>query len=145
MGRFANFELAEFLRSATATSYGLDNTPTFEVVSHLEELVRDLLQPLRTAYGQSIRVTSGYRCQQLNRIVGGSRTSAHLTGYAADLQPMSRTVDHLISFAKRWLQDNDVPFDQCIEETGANGTRWLHLAIRNQDGEQRRQFKTISL
>ena len=145
MAKYPNFELDEFLCSSRAEQLGLDNTPTFEVIDHLEELVSNLLQPLRAAYGQGIRVTSGYRCQQLNRIVGGSATSAHLTGYAADLQPMNRPVDHLISFAKSWLEKNDIAFDQFIEETGSNGTKWLHLAIRNQDGEQRRQFKTISL
>lgn len=145
MSKYPNFELNEFLLSPRAQELGIQNTPTFEVAEHLDELVRDLLQPLRAAYGAPIRVTSGYRCEQLNKAVGGSATSAHTAGYAADLRPIAAPVSHLINFAKRWLRDNDIAFDQCIEERGANGVQWLHLAIRNRGGEQRRQFKNISL
>ena len=80
------FTLAELLKSNTAKQNGIDNTPTFEVVRHLEELTEKILDPLRAAWGKPIRVKSGYRCPRLNAAVGGSKTSVHMIGYAADLQ-----------------------------------------------------------
>ena len=71
------FELDEFIRSDTAKKYGIDNTPTFAIVAHLDELVESILDPLRAAYGKPITVTSGYRCNSLNKAVGGADTSAH--------------------------------------------------------------------
>ena len=87
MRKYNYFELSEFLKSDTAKKRGIDNTPTFEIVDHLSELVREVLDPLRAAYGQPIRISSGYRCPALNSILpNASKTSVHQIGYAADLQ-----------------------------------------------------------
>ena len=85
MNKHKYFELAEFVRSDTAKRRNIDNTPSFEIVEHLDELVSKILDPLRAAYGMPITIASGYRCPALNRAVGGVTSSVHQIGYAADL------------------------------------------------------------
>lgn len=80
-----NFTLEELLVSSTAKKYRIDNTPTASVKANLQILCKKLLQPIRNQYGKSIVVTSGYRCAALNAKVGGSSTSQHLKGQAADI------------------------------------------------------------
>lgn len=138
-----NFSLAEMVAGDTARRKGIDNIPSFEVVSHLAEFCDNLLQPLRDAWGKPINVTSGYRCQKLNQIVGGVATSAHLRGYAADLQISNmKMFDEFVKFVVNWIKDKD--FDQCLIEQSGN-TRWLHIGYKNQNGEQRHQIKNIVL
>lgn len=138
-GMSKNFTLKELTFSATAERDGIDNTPSPEVVGHINELCDNLLQPLRDAWGKPIRVTSGYRCPELNKKVGGSMTSAHLCGYAADLQ--SGDFLEFTRFVVAWLQDK--AYDQCIIER--NGTaEWLHLGYKDGQGRQRHQTKTIN-
>ena len=64
---------------------GIDNTPPSSAVKALNDLVDNVLDPLREAWGGPIRVNSGYRCPELNRIVGGTPTSQHQRGEAADI------------------------------------------------------------
>lgn len=80
-----NFTLEELLVSSTAVKYGIDNTPNATVKANLTMLCKKLLQPIRDKYGKSIIVTSGYRCPTLNTKIGGSRTSQHMKGQAADI------------------------------------------------------------
>lgn len=78
---------------------GIDNTPSPEIEAHITESVESLLDPLREAWEAcsrkqgwgtpAIRISSGYRCRELNRAVGGSVTSAHRYGYAFDLIPLN--------------------------------------------------------
>lgn len=137
------FTLPELLASDTAKKKGIDNTPSFEVVEHLQDLADNLLDPLRQAWGAPIRVTSGYRSEKLNKAVGGVANSAHLTGYAADLQPSDRRkTARFILFANAWLLEKNIGFDQVIDERSGS-ERWLHLAIRSREGKQRRQFLKI--
>ena len=128
------FTLAEFLRSSEAEKYKIDNTPTFEVVEHLSEVVEKVLDPMRAAYGKPITVTSGYRCQALNKAVGGVRNSAHLTGYAADLR--AADMAGFKKFVREWLISQRVKFDQCIiENRGA--VEWIHIGLYSPTGQQR--------
>lgn len=136
------FTFSELRRSETAESLGIDNTPDSLTEAHLVELVDCLLDPLREAWGGPLVVTSGYRCPALNKAVGGSTTSAHVSGWAADLQPVSsdgRSVAELVNFTVEWLTATGLAFDQLIDERSSS-SRWLHLGIRNQEGEQRRQM-----
>lgn len=80
-----NFTLEELLVSSTAAKYGIDNTPNATIKANLTMLCKKLLQPIRDKYGKSIIVTSGYRCSTLNTKIGGSRTSQHMKGQAADI------------------------------------------------------------
>jgi hypothetical protein len=82
------FSLLEFTRSVTANIRGLDNTPPADAVYNLEWLCRRFLDPLREAIGGPVIISSGYRCRDLNTAVGGSPTSYHLLGLAADFHPL---------------------------------------------------------
>ena len=134
------FTIDELVYSDTAKKYKIDNTPNAMVLKNLKELI-DFLNPLREAWGSSIRINSGYRCPELNKKVGGSNTSAHLLGWAADLWPVNGQYDKFKDFVVNYLKDKQ--FDQCIEEK-AGTSRWVHLGIKNSAGQQRKMvFKII--
>lgn len=80
-----NFTLEEMLVSSTARKYGIDNTPDAVSKANMTLLCSKLLQPIRNGYGKSIIVSSGYRCPALNTKIGGSKTSQHMRGQAADI------------------------------------------------------------
>ena len=92
------FTINELIASDTAKTKGIDNSPTTAVRANLVALIETLLDPLREAWKSPIRVTSGYRCGILNRAVGGSRTSAHLYGYAADIVPLNGEISKFKAF-----------------------------------------------
>ena len=144
MPKFRYFELHEFLDSKIAQERCIDNTPTFEIVDHLSMLTEQLLDPLRAAYGAPIHVNSGYRCEQLNRAVGGVENSAHLDGWAADLRPTRGSLTDFIALVRAWLLTTHRKFDQCIIEKSA-GTTWLHLALYDRNGQQRGRIFHINL
>lgn len=133
------FTFREFERSETAVRLKIDNRMPELAEAHVVELVDILLDPLREAWGGPLTVTSGYRCPELNRAVGGSATSAHLAGWAADLVPEDRErTDEFIKFAIGRIPAAGLPFDQLIDER-SGGSRWLHVGIRNLGSKQRRQ------
>lgn len=142
MGKYRYFELDEFVRSDTARKRGIINTPTFEAVEHLDELVSTILEPMRAAYGRPITVTSGYRCPALNLAVGGVPNSAHLYGYAADLR-VSNNFALFKKFAEEWLRKTGTKFDQLLLERDKHGVEWVHIGIRNALGQQRGQIKLL--
>lgn len=80
-----HFHLSEFVRSSTATRHNLNNVPPPEVVRRLQMLCLRVLEPLRRAVDGPIHVSSGYRSAEVNRLVGGSMTSDHIRGCAADI------------------------------------------------------------
>lgn len=142
MGKHRYFELSEFIASTTAKKKGIDNTPTFEVVEHLDELVEKILDPLRAAYGMPINVTSGYRCPALNKAVGGVSDSVHQLGYAADLQ-VGGSFTKFRDFVVNWAKTNKVKFDQILLETNGKGDKWVHIGLYNNYKQQRGQIKVI--
>ena len=79
------FTLSELTHSDTAVSLGIDNTPTAAAVPLMVELIDRVLDPIREHWGLPIRVTSGYRCPELNEEVGGVEDSYHMDGCAADI------------------------------------------------------------
>ena len=116
------FTLEELTKSATAIAKKIDNTPTTEVQLNLIKLVDKVLDPLRTAYGKPIKVNSGYRCPKLNKAVGGSATSQHVLGQAADITGGNKTENKIIFDLIKSLK---LPFDQLIWE---NGGAWVHVS-----------------
>lgn len=123
------FTINELTKSATADRLRIDNTPSGEVTKNLRLLVENVLDPLRQAWGAPIVVTSGYRCPKLNAAVGGSKTSSHLFGYAADI----RTASDKPSENRKLLDliaKLGLPFDQLINEypDGSNNPDWIHVS-----------------
>ena len=130
-----NFTLDEFTASDTAKAKGISNIPSTQQVANLCALVHHVLQPLRDAMGQEIKIGSGYRCPRLNKAVGGVSNSQHLNGEAADL-----CIDGDKLKGKRWFDwiKAHVVFDQLIMEHNAKGSYWVHVSYRA-DGKNRKQ------
>ena len=142
MDNFKYFSFRELIYSEVAAKRKIENIPSWTVVSHLEELTEKILEPLRAAWGSSIIVNSGYRCEKLNKAVGGVATSAHRLGYAADLFPGNGKIDEFGKFVKEWLVKNNVKFDQVLFET-KDRKRWVHIGLRSSTGSQRCETKNL--
>lgn len=132
------FTIGELTKSATAERLGIDNTPSAEAVKNLRLLVENVLDPLRQAWGAPIVVTSGYRCPKLNAAVGGSSTSQHARGQAADI----RTVSDRPSENRKLLElivKLGLPFDQLINEyPDAQGNPdWVHVSYSSRHRRQK--------
>lgn len=132
------FSYKEFQRSATADRLKIDNCIPAGAKCNITALVDNVLDPLREAWGKPLTVTSGYRCPALNKAVGGSRTSQHMTGQAADIST-GNIVDNARLF--HLIIDSKLPFDQLIFEKGDInvGPAWVHVSYRA-DGKNRRQI-----
>ena len=140
------FTIDELCHSDTAIALGIDNTPNQEVKGHLIQLVEELLDPLRNAWGHPIKVTSGYRCARLNKALkGSSPTSAHLVGFAADLVPCNGDIAGFKKFTVRWLKENNIQFDQCLLESNGRGSQWVHIALYNLAMKQRKQILNLNV
>ena len=145
-----HFSLAEFVRSATAQKLGIDNslnTPDKAdqtIVRNLKALSENILEPLREYTCQPIVISSGYRCPELNKAVGGSSTSAHMSGFAFDLVPTNGQMRVFKRFCRNFLSDK--AFDQLISEKENNSgmPRWMHVGYKHPDGiRQRRQYLSM--
>lgn len=133
------FTLEELLTSSTARQKSIENLPSWEIVEHLKELA-EFLDQLRKDWGSGIRVSSGFRNKKLNKAVGGVDESIHQIGYAADIQPSNGKFKEFAEFIQEWVKDK--AYDQlCIESKGK--TRWIHLGLFNNSGQQRKQNKII--
>ena len=122
-----HFTLGEFTKSITAERLGIRNEPNYEQVLAMRQLCQEVLEPLRQHYGQPIRITSGFRCPELNDAVGGVGNSQHQYGEAADLSVPSEEV------ARDWFQwiGHNTDFDQMLfEHSRRLKNRWLHLSCR---------------
>ena len=119
------FTIKELTKSATAKRYGIANDPSIHVTKNLTALIDKVLDPLREAYGKPIIVTSGYRCEKLNKVVGGAASSQHVKGEAADIRSVQDTPEE-----NKKLFDLIVklklPFDQLINEFGYD---WVHVSF----------------
>ena len=121
----ANFSLSELTKSETATRNGISNVPSALVIEKLQDLVTNILQPLRAKFGTVI-VTSGYRSPEVNKSVGGSTTSHHCFGYAADFEVLGMDNKELAVY----IRDN-LTYTQLILEFYTDGqpdSGWVHCS-----------------
>lgn len=129
------FTIAELCRSNTADRLGIDNRCRKEHVVNLTALVDNVLDPLREWYGKPLTVSSGFRCRALNEAVGGSATSQHMSGQAADIDTGDRGQNKLLFEHIR----KSLPFDQLIDESDF---AWVHVSYRA-DGNNRNQVLSL--
>lgn len=140
------FTINELTHSDTAIALGIENKPNHKITEHLVQLIEELLDPLREAWGSAIKVTSSYRCAKLNNVLkGSSPTSAHLVGFAADLVPCNGSITEFKKFVVKWLKENNIAFDQCICETNGQGKQWVHLGLYNLSMQQRKQILNLNV
>lgn len=111
------FKLEELLQSDTALAASIENLPSWSDVDNLRELAVLVLDPIRQAWGQSLKVSSGYRSPQLNAAVGGVPTSGHMEGCAADITLCSwstRKVSELYNLIVWLAKSGAIDVDQVI-------------------------------
>ena len=121
-----NFSLAEMVKSETALRHDMDNTPGEAEIENLKRLAEKVLQPVRDHYGKGVKVNSGYRHPEVNAKVGGSKTSDHCKGQAADIEiPGVPNAD-----LAQWIAEN-LDFTQVILEFYTQGipdSGWVHVS-----------------
>ena len=121
-----NFTLSEMIKSETALRKGLDNTPGDAEIANLKVLAEKVLQPIRDHYKKGIKVNSGFRHPNVNAAVGGSRTSDHCKGQAADIEIPGVANAELAEYIKKNLK-----FTQLILEfytPGVPDSGWVHVS-----------------
>ena len=132
-----HFTIEEMYASDTAKRLGIDNKPSVQQMINLIYLCAYVLEPLRVAMKEPIKIGSGFRCQKLNKAVGGVYNSQHLKGQAADL-----CIDGDIQKGRKWFDyiRKNLPFDQLIWEKNLNtGSCWVHVSFVFPDfGKNRR-------
>lgn len=131
-----HLELAEVIRSESAKRRGISNMPTEEHIKNLRLIAEQVFEPVRANFRQPIRISSGYRSQQLNAAIGGAIRSQHSTGEALDIDMDGTAVSNaeIFKFIKEKLS-----FDQLIWEFGTKqNPDWVHVSYSS-DGKQRKQ------
>ena len=126
MNLTANFTLEELVKSETALRHNIDNTPGETEIENLKRLCEKILQPVRDHFNTGVKVNSGYRSPAANQKVGGSPTSDHCKGQAADIEiPSIPNADLAI-----WIMDN-LEYTQLILEyyqIGVPDSGWVHVS-----------------
>lgn len=122
-----HFKLEEFIKSATAASKGIDNTPPPAAIHNLKNLCVGVLEPLRALVARPVMIRSGYRSRELNAEVGGVHDSQHVDGEAADIEVPWLDNEQLALLIAARLR-----FDQLILEAytpGQPNSGWVHVSF----------------
>jgi zinc D-Ala-D-Ala carboxypeptidase len=130
-----HFTLEEMTVSEYATRNGLKNTPSETSVQNLKILCKNILEPLRLIVKKPVIITSGYRSKIVNRAIGGSTTSQHMKGQAADFIVIGMTVEEVFNIVAKQL-----PFDQLIQEFG----KWVHVSYKENLRHEKLQARLVN-
>ena len=126
-----NLSLAEVTKSATAIKHGIANEPTQEHLQNLKSVAENVFQPIREHFAMPVGVSSGYRSNALNNLIGGSKRSQHSKGEALDLDADiygGITNRDIFEFIKDHLD-----FDQLIYEFGTEEEpAWVHVSYKSE-------------
>lgn len=125
------FTINELCKSNVALKHNINNEPNELIKNNLGKLVNNCLDIIREEWGKPIYVNSGYRCEELNRLVKGSITSHHLFGLAADITTKS-ILDNkrLFDLILKLKREGKIQFTQLIDESDY---QWLHLSYWDAD------------
>ena len=126
-----NFSLKEMTKSQTALRRGIENEPGEEEQANLQQLCEQVLQKVRNHFGKPVTVNSGYRSPELNSAIGGSTTSDHCKGMAADIEIPGVSNYELAD----WIQNN-CEFRQLILEfytPGVPDSGWVHVSYNYEE------------
>ena len=135
-----NFSLAELTKSETTLRFDMENTPGPVEIANLTDLAGKVLQPVRDHFGKGVKVDSGFRHPDVNAKVGGSKTSDHCKGQAADIEIPGVPNAELAE----WIKDN-LEFRQLILEfytPGIPDSGWVHVSFV--DGDNKKQVMTAT-
>lgn len=125
-----NFSISELCKSDKAVQNNIKNTPNITQVDNMLNLIFYCLQPIRDYLNKPMIITSGFRCPQLNKLVGGVSNSQHLEGKAADFIIKGETVAGIIFK----IQTSNLEYDQLINEQN----KWVHISFNK--GHNRKQY-----
>lgn len=124
------FTIKELCHSDVANRNNIKNIPNGEQTANLVTLVEELLDPIRIRWGKPLKVNSGFRSKDLNAKVGGSKTSSHCNGEAADINAGSKLLN-----AKLFdlIRESGLDFDQLIDEKNYS---WIHVSYRKNNNRK---------
>ena len=126
-----NFTLEEFIKSTTAKNKKIDNTPSDTEIFYINKLAEQL-QRIRDRYGKPIIISSGYRCDKLNRAVGGAKNSDHRFGAASDIHSLEDTYEankELWDVIMSMYTEGELALRQIIDEYKLD---WIHISVNNE-------------
>lgn len=129
-----NFTLSEMTKSETALRHGLPNDPEPDHLENMKALAENVLQPVRNYFGMGVKVNSAYRHPDVNRAVGGSTTSDHCKGMAADIE-IPGVANAVLA---EWIKNN-LEFRQLILEfytPGVPDSGWVHVSYNPADNKK---------
>lgn len=126
-----HFSLSELTYSNIAKQKGLKNEPTQDHIENLKLLCEYILEPIREKIGCPLVISSGYRSDKLNSLVGGSKTSQHLLGQAADIQIFDKKLNNrdLFEIILSMVKNNEIQAGQVIWEFGETEPNWVHVSL----------------
>ena len=132
-----HFTLEEMTYSDTANRYKIANIPNTQTIKNLGYLAHNLLEPLREYLGKAIVITSGYRCEKLNRLVKGSSSSQHLYGQAVDI--WVKGISPQLLYEK--IKQSGLDYDQLILEK-TRTAEWVHVSYTKHNRHQNLIYKS---
>lgn len=134
-----HFNLEELKYSSTAKQKGFKNEPTQDHIENLKLLCEYVLEPIREKIGCPLVISSGYRSEKVNALVGGSKTSQHILGQAADIQIFDKKLTNadLFNTIVEMIRSGELQIGQCIAEKVGGEITWVHIStptnrLRNQ-------------
>ena len=134
-----NITYAEAIHSQTAKRRGIDNTPTAKQVEVMKLTAEKIFEPLRKYVGGPIKVNSFFRSAELNKAIGGSKTSQHCKGQAIDIDDVFGHKTNAEMY--NWVKEN-LNFDQMIWEFGTDmNPNWVHISYVSEEDNRNRCLK----
>jgi hypothetical protein len=131
----------EGVRSNTATRLSLDNTPDSYQLSNMGILTDNIFEPLRKWVGGPIKINSFFRCENLNKAIGGSSRSQHCQGRAIDLDD---TFGHKTNAEMFQYIKENLNYDQIIWEFGDDtNPDWVHVSYVSDNENRGRALKAV--
>ena len=126
----------EATKSTTALRLGIENTPNDYELQNMELIAEKVFEPLRRAVNGPIKINSFFRCEELNKAIGGSSRSQHCQGRAIDIDDVYGYVSN--SYMYYYIKDN-LDFDQLIWEFGTDTEPdWVHVSYVDSDSNRKR-------
>ena len=141
------------INELTRTNTGLTNKPNQQQLNNLQSLIK-VLDKVRESWtdlckknnwgSPSILVNSGFRSDAVNKAVGGAKNSDHKLGFAVDIEPSNQKNKEFWDFIVEYLNTNDIPFSQLINEKPRNGIpSWVHFSIDGKNGKAKQIFTLV--
>jgi hypothetical protein len=131
-----HFSYGEMTISDIAERKGILNRPDEIQITNMKNLCVNILEPIRTYFGKSVIISSGFRTPELNKAIGGSETSQHRFGEAADFIIIDK---ELVAIYEWVILNSNLDYDQIIHEFG----RWIHISHTKR--YKNRQKNTVAM